>query len=86
MQGKTKSKLSTNKEDQIPDETPEEVLRSLSNIGYIEENDVKNILIKLSTPKPSKTLPKKNKPKDTKAASQPRNQPINNNTIKRNRQ
>ena len=56
MNGKTKSKLTSNKEETLPDESPEEILRSLVNIGYIDESDVIAIKSRLNAPKPANTI------------------------------
>jgi len=75
IHGKTKAKLTTSKEDQLPDEPPEEVLKNLVSIGYIEDSDAKQILSKLNTPKPTKVQSKKPRPKETKSSVPSKNPP-----------
>lgn len=80
MNGKTKTKLAATKEDVITDESPDDVLRSLLSMGYIDETEVNAIKAKLSAPKPAKPSQKRGRSKDSKpppsSSSQPRgNQP-----------
>ena len=55
LQGKTKAKLTSGKDEQIIEETPDEVLHSLVSIGYIDEDEASKIKEKISAPKPQRT-------------------------------
>ena len=53
-QGRPKAKSLTTKEDQIPEKKPEDVLHSLVHVGFIDEDQARQINKKLQVHKPPK--------------------------------
>lgn len=66
INGKTKTKLASTKEDALPDESPDDVLRSLVGMTYIDEADAAQIIQKINAPKPVKPTAKNYRPKNSK--------------------
>ncbi|EAY21196.1 3'-5' exonuclease family protein [Trichomonas vaginalis G3] len=58
INGKTKTKLAAAKEETLPDESPEDVLRALVGMNYIDEADANQIKAKMNAPKPTKPAAK----------------------------
>lgn len=54
LQGKTKAKLPSGKDDLIAEDSPDDVLHNLVSIGYIDEEDSKKIKNRISVPKPQR--------------------------------
>lgn len=54
IQGKTKAKLPSGKDENINNDSPDDVLQNLYSIGYIDEEEKKLIKNRVSDPKPPK--------------------------------
>ncbi|OHT03968.1 3'-5' exonuclease family protein [Tritrichomonas foetus] len=72
LQGKTKAKLPSGKDEPINEESPDEVLHNLVSIGYIDDEEAKKIKDKISVPKPQRTGSKRARSSDSKPQVQRR--------------
>ncbi|OHT04681.1 3'-5' exonuclease family protein [Tritrichomonas foetus] len=66
LQGKTKAKLPSGKDEPVAEETPSEVLHDLVSIGYIDDEEAKIIKDKMAVPKPQRTGQKRARSSDSK--------------------
>ena len=74
LQGKTKAKLPSGKDEPITEETPDEILNKLVNIGYIDNDEAKKIKDRISVPKQQRTGTKRARSSESKAQLQRRSQ------------